>query len=95
MVGRGSFLSRGKETLAKMAAEMSKTPANLNGPRNSSRNFVFSTVSAEQKEKMATASAKPLVSFVVGKCVKCVEMIFVSFSKLALLMSSAFLFYCR
>ncbi|XP_014669379.1 PREDICTED: claspin-like [Priapulus caudatus] len=42
---KGSFLSRGKHTLSKLAA-MTKSEGNVNGPKNS-KNFVFAAVSSE------------------------------------------------
>ena len=51
-ITHGSFLSRKPETLAKVA-EMVKSVANPNGSR-SSRNFVFTTVSPDEKQKPPT-----------------------------------------
>ena len=55
----GSFLSRSKDALAKIA-EMTRPISNPTGPRNS-RNFVFSTVEKDEGEENSEEPQRPQV----------------------------------
>ena len=81
-ITHGSFLSRKPETLAKVA-EMVKTVANPNGSR-SSRNFVFTAISPDEKQKPSTPRPPPVLGVLpsfhfcfLGLCLRGVDALFV------------------
>ena len=58
----GSFLSRGKDTLAKIAEMTKPISTNINGPRHS-RSFLFSTMDKDGDEEEQKKPAVSVLSF--------------------------------
>jgi len=65
----GSFLARGKEALAKIAAMTKDKEDNLLGPRNS-RNFLFTTVSPKKDTQDSTPKLRKTSSTPLGSNAK-------------------------